>query len=219
MSLSFSEFQNLGFLEEIADTFGVGENAGILLERFGFPEGDIPANPESSASFWRIICREISRGRTTHDLDHLIVLAADMYPGNAVFQSYGSRQSNTMVRSGASIYIPGVQNAGEVLDVVLKYGRKMDIGPLETAYSSEGNLCIYLTEQDMDVARRLAREVGRALNNGFAVKGRPDYLYSRMMVEGFDQRRLELIDIPNLTYSNNMEHSVNWADPKAKPPL
>lgn len=194
MSLRFSDFQNQGFLQEIADIFGVGEKAGVLLERFGFPEGAVPTHPESSASFWRVICKEISRGKTLRDLSYLIEIASDMYPGNKRFQSFGSQKNETRNKA-VTIVIPAVQNVGEILDVALRHSRHMDIGPLETKYSTEDCLSINVTRTDMDSARSLAQAVGKALNKAEAARS-GKRTYARIIMEGFDQRRLELVDVP-----------------------
>ena len=224
MALTLDEFRDRNLLDEIADIFESGENARLLLERFGFPRGRIPENTPNANAFWLSICREIARGITPRNLDDLLEIIADMYPGNSLFAPWNknnrassdeqqARRHEKEVSGSTSVTIGQVEDGRDLSQLAHQLAQEMELGPVVPAYSVNGELCINLESASQEQTRAFARALIDRLraqggNHTVEANNHRDYLLSRLLIEGPDQGRFEVCNIPASTRTGDLGSAV-----------
>ncbi len=92
------ELTKKGLLNQLAALFKQPDMAEMLLNTIDFPESLRPIFPTSgnTLGYWQGICRQIQNGvlPTGNDLQPLIDEAANLFPGNPIFQQYQSDSPN-----------------------------------------------------------------------------------------------------------------------------
>lgn len=92
MPLTLKELTERRLLNELAQVFGMNDNAELLLFRAGFPRVFHPDRAPHPLAFWQQVCQMIENGVVAGtDLGSLLACAATMYPGNRHFKEFTAR--------------------------------------------------------------------------------------------------------------------------------
>lgn len=223
MATTFDQLRNRGAWTELVRLFGnpsAGRNTAAdargteLLRQFGLAPEHIVAAPDPS-SFWTQVCTDIAAGLVRDgDLDGLLRLAADVYPGNEAFSAWRAVGSKPGEREGASIQIAGHPAPEAVLALAQRLARNLGIHEaLSLVHSHEGNVSINLTQTRSAQAERLARALSDELRSqGVRVRTElhpfRDYLVTQIHAEGPDGQRFKLEDVPGSTRVRDIGQSV-----------
>ncbi len=212
--LNWQEFVGQGYLGELADVFSNVRAAHALLEDIGFPRGRLPpfaaGDPEA---FWRAAGHVADDGLVEGGLDTIVRAAADRFPYNRVFNPPDSAPPvSQRAASGSSIVVTGEGDVLPVVDGTREIARQNGVpGPVEPGYANADNVELRLPEATPEQAREVAGEIEReglaeratALANAFR-----DYLLENLFVEGPDQGRFELSDIPASTRLKDVVRAI-----------
>ncbi len=92
--MNLKELIKNGILNELAISFKDEDMADVLLNMIDFPGHMRPIFPQTGTvlGYWQKICLQIQNGASPsgNDLQSLVDAAADIFPGNPVFQRYRS---------------------------------------------------------------------------------------------------------------------------------
>ncbi|MDJ0841556.1 MAG: ubiquitin-conjugating enzyme E2 [Acidobacteriota bacterium] len=213
MAISYRKMDDTGLVDELARLLECGRQARTVLYRLDYPEDRIP-NTTNAGDFWHTVCREIDKGIIKRDLGELLTIVADIYPGNELMKEWRKPRSKQGERAGPSITIPGVEDVQATFLLAREVADEMAFEGLEAGFTNEGELCIYIIG---DVEDGQARDLARAIGLRLGEQGRDgnvhttpyrDYLISKIIVEGPDQGRFELTDIPSTTRTGDLGGAV-----------
>ena len=214
-ALKWKEFVQRGYLAELARVFNNQQSAHALLEDVGFDRGRIPAWGDNVQPdvFWRGAAHEAEDGMVAGGLAALVRGAGDRYPHNQVFNpEAGSAPLERRAETGPSIVVSGEGKVHPVIDGTRKIARRNGVpGPVEPGYANAANVEMRLPEASPEQAREVAGELER---QGLAERATAianavrDYLLERLYVEGPDQGRFELSDVPASTRLKDVVRAV-----------
>lgn len=191
------------------------ERGKDLLVRLGFPEDRIPRRTIDANAFWTQICTEVEAGKVAGaDLERLLELAADFYPGNPAFSAWRVHGSKPGERTGASIQVESPATPEIVLRLARQLARDLGIkGSLEAVPRSGKRISINLMQPMSAEAPQLAE----ALSNTLRSQGVPvriqchpfrDYLITQIFTEGPHGQRYTLEDVPGSTQVSDIGQAV-----------
>ena len=200
---SIQRLMNDGILDELTKVFVERSAAISLLENAGYPRAHIPDVMLEPTEFWRDACQQIVSGRMVGGIPALLAEAARQFPGNHVFNAWANGARTGPGTSGtpaqeASISIYGAADPLAVLDAASQLADGLRVS---LAYANADVVTLLL--QGGDSAQ--ATELLSALRQQFGLQAelqtssfRP-YLFSRLYLEGPDQSRFELNNVPAAT--------------------
>lgn len=201
-------------LSALANVFHDARSAEALLEDIGFPAGRIPTFTTGNAEqYWRQAAREVANGAVPGGLDGLVAAAAERYPHHPVFRRHAPAAPDHDRRdSGASIVISGEAELRRVLERARAISAEQGLdGQVEVGFVTPDNIQLRFPtatpEQAAAVAGRL-REEQLAERTTVVPNDFRDYLLQRLFVEGPDQGRFELSDIPASTRTKDIVQAV-----------
>jgi len=219
--MNLQQFKDIGFLEEIARVFDEEENTRVLLENINFPAEHIPNyQGKTSISFWREICREIDKGRTSGGFEALVQNASKQYPYNELFDTRKTQFSSAdrinkekesfpkiNKQTGINLIISGYQpNISELFYKIKSFSRLCEIpGPVELSFATSTTLTLFLTNSTNQQALCLREMIINEYNQDNPPKvilgdfGFRDYLFDQLFIEGPDQGRFLFRNIPAST--------------------
>jgi hypothetical protein len=213
--LSWQEFVGRGYLAELARVFNNPRAAHALLEDIGFDPGLMPAwGNDQPQDFWRVAAHEVEDGRVAGGLRALVRAAADRYLHNPIFNSPESSSTpvNERAASGPSIVVTGEGDVHPIVDGAREIADEQGVpDPVEPGYAYADNVELRLPEATPEQAQGVAAEIergGLAERATAVVNAFRDYLLERLYVEGPDQGRFELSDIPASTRLKDVVRAV-----------
>jgi ubiquitin-protein ligase len=213
--VNWQELVRSGLLDELAEVFGAEQPAQALLEDIGFPRGNLPAF-DRPTDFWRQVCREIQSGILAGGFDELRAAAARLYPYNRVFNGRSSEAvapaAPTHAETGTSLIISGAHQTHRLIDAARATASALGFpGRVEVGIANADNIQLRLTEATPEQAAQLADELrhqGLAARTTVVPNEFRDYLIGRIFVEGPDQSRYELADLPASTRLKDVARAV-----------
>jgi len=226
--LSYQNMLNNHIVDELARIFSSPHLAANLLDRIRFPEGQRPLSFDTSISFWQQVCRLIDHGVMPEGgFEQLITHAAQVYPGNRVFNQCGNaiqrRQTapDTM-EEGINISLAGWDagnvSLAEVEARVIACGRTAGISQrIERTYVNDSLLSFFIVNGDVDTARQLRTALmnnRQHLGDGIEMSYNPnlrfrDYLVHQVFAEGPDQGRFILSNVPASTTMREIGNAIS----------
>lgn len=215
--MNYQQFLAGGYLQEIANIVDEPENQLAILEGIGFERRIIPSNASSSEAFWRQVAREIDNGRIEGGIPVLIESISRQFPGNSLlnpdlpeenesFAQPNSLYSQMRPNSGFSLIINQFQ--GDVLalnDRIQQLATQMEIpDPLELTLASSNTISFFLPNANNHQVLQLREQVlqifsDQRLEITVGAEGFRDYLIRDLFMEGPDQARYQLTNIPAST--------------------
>ncbi len=202
--MDWQEFDRRGIAQELAEVFDQEDPARAVLISAGFPRIRLPAF-NTAERFWTAALRELRQGIIANVPEALVNAAADRYPGNTVFSPREQRPAEPLERpdTGTSILVSGSTDVLQLLDRAREIAEEYGVtGPVDLGFVSPENVQLRLPEADAEQAFRIANQLeDDNLTNRTTVVPNEfrDYLLRRLLVEGPDQGRFELGDIPAST--------------------
>ncbi|MCP4363867.1 MAG: hypothetical protein GY800_00990 [Planctomycetes bacterium] len=175
MPLTLAQMEEEGILQELAEYFPDGPAAGALLLKANVRITSFrPFGDPSIEGWWREVCRKIEHGQSVEcTLETLVSMAADVVPGNRIFQQYLAETSKIENRDtkGGSInvvfpetYSP--EDSCKLLDklkeIALATGNDVIVN-FGQAGSSRFNISIPDVESQEEL-ERIAEHIETALN-------------------------------------------------------
>jgi len=212
LTLSLEQMRRGGVVDELARVLGTGPSAQIVLENVKFPRTRVH-DGGTPLEFWEHITREIDNGLIENGFDAVVQAAYEMYPHNVIFREVLRARQPSMLHApyrrtgGASVVVRDCNDVYLVIDAARRLATEHHLrGPVEPGYHSAGTLLLNLPEMDAEQALHLARlltsdltERGYSLQFSSAANEFRDYLISPIYVEGPDQARFELTNVPAST--------------------
>lgn len=213
------EFIDAGILDELANVLDNRAAALALLEDIGYPRGDLPPF-DTAANFWRQAIHEVASGRVAGGLDGLRQAAARRYRYNQIFnppqqaaQPAAVAQAAARADAGTSIIATGgSDDVHQLIDQARAIWREIGgAGDVDLGFVSGENVQLHLPQARPEQAIELARIMDRrqlAARTTVIPGDFRDYLLHRIFVEGPDQGRFELSDIPASTRLKDVMRAV-----------
>ncbi len=197
-------------LNELAALFHDETRANLLLDLIEFPAHMRPEFPSNGRilGYWAEICNQVQAGVWPEgmDLQPLVDAAAELYPGNSVFQRYRSERTNN--NNLFNILIRGREDADNILASAQIFAPAQNISPenITLRFSVNGVVLLGLNNCDSNTAASFSQGLQTILQSGqnqvqvsFLAEDPQPYLISRIFVEGPDQVRFAIEDIPSDT--------------------
>ncbi|MEM7350904.1 MAG: effector-associated domain EAD1-containing protein [Acidobacteriota bacterium] len=240
--MTFPEFRKQGFLAEVSALFNQQQRAVQFLTTFGFPPGRIP-NFEDAQVFWTTISRDIEGGIMPDDnLASLIHHAADYYPGNPLFSPFAVSRTldppvesaeQTADESPAASPIPEREGCSMVLGPPLEgedaaaLQRRVAQLCSEQGVSAEfevmqvledGQVELYFPGTHADELQPVQENLrGQRIRCRLIDDRHRDRILSHLLIEGPDQARFRISDVPASTLVGdiardviNSQYESNW---------
>lgn len=229
MPLNLEDVRELGVIDELARVFEDERPSRTLLNRVKFPRANIPNGHGNPQEFWDTVVDEIDHGLIQDGFDALVAAAHETYPYNRVFSTAAEAAARATApraapsaapkpkgRVGANIAARNCNDVDLVIDTARRIAAANNLpGPIEPAYHSAGTLMLDLPEMSADQAvvlsRLLANDLqGRGYETRFSSSAAAfrDYLISPIYVEGPDQARFELTNVPASTRVSEVAHGI-----------
>ncbi len=228
--MNLQQFTDEGYRAELIRSFS-RDNAEVLLGAINYPPTELPA-PGPMGLFWTHVLQEIENGIVVGGFEALLREAAIRYPGNEVFarQSRDIRQQparrDRQPGPAAVVHVTGHRSVREVLEVVHHVTSEDPLpGSVRPGIITDGAVLLELsdmpTDQVAEFRERLEAEAQRRnlhWNLASASGGFRDYLIRSLFVEGPDQARFELNDVPGSTTIRDIARAtMEQYDPKTQP--
>ncbi|MEO0478718.1 MAG: effector-associated domain EAD1-containing protein [Planctomycetota bacterium] len=214
--MDIERFREAKFLEFISELASEESNARALLESVGFPRNRMPSFGNGTPiDFWRAATTEIHAGATEGGLGALLARAAERWPHNQQLAPYRSQEARGTARpSTTGVSLIAEDYTGDALaifDRAQEYAREAGgIGRVELDFAVQGVVALHLedasTEDALLVVRRLQENEEATVS--VAGDGYRDYLLHQVFVEGPDQRRFELRNVPASTLVADVTEST-----------
>ncbi|MCP4654564.1 MAG: hypothetical protein GY856_03990 [bacterium] len=230
--MDWQEFVDRGFLGELARVFSNEAVAQALLEDIGFDRGRIPGWGGQSQNFWRAAAHEVEDGAVDGGLQRLIEAAAERYPYNRVFRGLSEPPgeptepaTEPLVEEpeapvelgpredeGVSIFVTGAVDVHRLIDRAREIAAAHQIpGTVRLGIASTETIQLRLPEATPDQGLALTRDLeqeGLISDGALVPNDFRNYLLQVLFVEGPDQSRFELSDIPASTILKDIVRTV-----------
>jgi hypothetical protein len=200
-------------VQELANVFGMGREAQALLELIGFPRSHLPSGAHSAVEFWNAAAREIAAGLVEGGLLSLLDAAQKTYPWNAVFAQWAEglrarRPDQAGAEPRLSLIVTG--HGDDVFGTINRVRHLAQDAAVEIGWANRESIQFLLPglaeERALDLAKEIERH-GDGLRAKVARTPFRDYL-QRLQVEGPDQARFELADIPTSTRVRDIARAI-----------
>jgi hypothetical protein len=211
-ALTLDELRRNGVFAELTTVFNSEPAARALLADVGYPRGQVPAMGMPD-QFWDHVCFQIERGVIRGGLEALMALLADRYPGNDLYARWRRRESEPEQRprsQGSYVTLQGHDDPYELLDRARDIARQLGLpGEVELGIAEDGRITLYLPavppEQALGMADRLRSGSLRAT---VAAGSFRDYVIQQLHVEGPDQARFKVENVPASTPTRDVARVV-----------
>lgn len=217
--MTLKEFRSRGLLRAIASLYDNERTARGLLLRLGFDPENIAAwgADVTAVDAWETAVRGIVNGRVRGvGLDSLVREAALDFPGHEVVGPAAERLALQPDRqeSGTSLIVTGENDVHELIVRAREHAAALGVpGPVDLGYSTADTAQLRFPaaapEQVHEVGQRL-RQDGQT--DRFVVVPNDesrDYLLHVLRIEGPDQSRYEVSDIPASTLLKDVVREVS----------
>ncbi len=226
-----------GLDAHLAEVFGSGAQALVLLASIGYPSHRISSDAEPK-TFWRVVLTELGSGILPDGVRALLQEVLFMYPGNRLFRELTdwlgvpSQPVTRRELPGSSITVQGDAEPFTVLDSARRVAAEMQPGAeVNLGISLSDWILLDLPGMRMEQAAQLAPHLEADLQSrNFRVEARAasahlrDYLMRRLLVEGPDHARFELTNVAASTRVAELARGVAgeydpkiWMDAKGQP--
>jgi ubiquitin-protein ligase len=213
MTISQQQFNQQGLSESIINIYDELSNSLVLLDNIDFPRNEIPEFNDQR-SFWTTVFSYISV-HEGDDFEPLLRAAARMYPYNqALIPFVGSTQTasaNKNTKSGISIVFGHYQGEIAYLSQQIEQATQHLQLPnnVEQLYYSYNVAAFHLPGITMEQGGNILHLIQQT-NANLNINCLPyrDYLISHLFVEGPDQARFELNNIPASTPNGEVARAV-----------
>lgn len=208
--------------KELRARFSETEAIRALLTSIGYPKDRLHIT-QNTLLLWENIFDELSGGILVDGFKRLYAKAFELYPGNEIFlrvngvardsqnSQPGPTESQSTSRSDTphevTIFVPRVSDVGATSELAFAVARELGF-EIRIGYNIQDTMAFYLTGEMAD-ARRLAVAIGQRLNaqgisKQVGIAPFKDYFFTRLTLEGPDQNRFELVDVPASTLAKEV---------------
>jgi hypothetical protein len=187
----------------LAHLYSSEQHAHGLLHGVNYPRDRMPAF-DTAANFWRLIARDVENGIIAGGIGTLLQEAARQYPHSDQLREWraaASTPAGSRSPPGMNLVLRGEHlPLQSTLEHVRTLARQLGItATVDLRFAIDDVVSLRLDRTNGEEVSRLVDTLRNSGSHSVSVttdNGPPDYLYQRLFVEGPDQRRWEVRDVP-----------------------